>query len=191
MHNFAMIEKPGNIAVVFYDESEQDENKIGEDVTNAWYLSSMIQNSRESFVVNAEHIEMKDDGLYAYDKKIDNIQTFYPMEWYFLDEGGKQFWKLYLQDKFDIVNGPINLISQSKAFWAWVFEHLDELYNSGVITDKNIFTAYVPRYYFTNQPQCIPKARLFREGVGIGEETKNCVFQQYIEQKKFECETFE
>ncbi len=47
---------------------------------------------------------MREDGLWAYDKKIDNIQTFYPMERYFQDEGGKQFWDLYLQDKFDIIN---------------------------------------------------------------------------------------
>lgn len=181
------------VDVVFYDDSNSMFNKIWEDYTNALYLSTMY--NREcwpSRMVGVEDIFVWIDGIYAYEKKIKAIHSFYPLEWYFLDDGWKLFWEHYLNDKFEIVNWPINLISQSKAFWAWVAENLDFLEKNNIISSKNLFDIFVPKYSFDEKEGSIAKPRLFREGVGIWDPNVDwAVFQEYVEQKTFTINTYE
>lgn len=162
-----------------------------EDLTNATYIANAYW--IWSFVVNIEELQIRDWYLYVdnYDEKIDKIHSFYPLEWIFADEWWDEFWQWYVDHKFDIMNWPINLISQSKAFWAWVYENIWTLIERWIINSYENIQTIVPKYYFKEQIWTISKPRLFREWVWIWEEAEWNVFQEYIQQKEFEIETYE
>lgn len=174
-----------NVDVILSDDSDWS----WEDVTNAAYLSSFWSAIWLSGVYDAASLDFKEQWLYYKWKRVQNIHSFYPLEWIFEDDGGEKFRQYYLEWKIDLANGPINLISQSKAFRAWVFENIDLLDQEGI--DTWWIQQYVPKYYFSKQPWTIAKPRLFREWVWIGEDMDWSVYQEYIEQREFECLTFE
>lgn len=173
-----------DVDVVFSDDSVWMFHRVGEDYTNAWYLATF----RKWRMINAGDIYLTDHIIEAYDKPIKRIHTFYPLEWFFLDEGSNAFWDLYLKWEFALVNWPINLITQSKAFRARCWENLDIVESC---MDINVFKCFVPRYTFHKRDYAISKPRLFREGVGIGKNLEWSVYQDYITQKQFKCKTFE
>lgn len=160
-----------------------------EDITNGSYLSSFWNHIWYSDVLDAAALTFEDNWVYVGKRKIHNIYSFYPLERIFEDEWWDKFRELYTNNKFDLANGPINLISQSKAFRAWIFENLDLLKSESI--DTRCIEMYVPRYYFSKREWTIGKPRLYREWVGIWEDIDDCVYQEYIDQKKFACLTFE
>jgi hypothetical protein len=59
------------------------------------------------------------------------------------------------------LNNPLTLITQSKAFWAYIFQNIDDI----GLTDKEkqVLTDYVPKYHFNKQPNTVSKPLFFRE----------------------------
>ncbi len=174
-----------DVSVVFSDDSKEAFSKTWEDYTNACYLASALRWE----VVNVSDIDIQESGLYAYWKKLKNLYSFYPLERFFLDEGWARFRELYLRWEFDIINWPINLISQSKAFRAWIYENIELLKIHWI--EPEAILKYVPRYSFAKREWTISKPRLYREWVWIGKNLEWSVYQNLIDQKQFSIETYE
>lgn len=174
-----------NVSVVFSDDSQDAFWKTWEDYTNACYLASALKWE----VVNVSDIDIQESWLYAYWKRLTNIYSFYPLERYFLDKGWARFRELYIRWEFDIINWPINLISQSKAFWAWIYENIKLLEINWIKTDA--IQKFVPKYFYDKKPWTISKPRLYREWVWIWKDLEWSVYQELVEQKLYSIETYE
>ena len=75
-----------------------------------------------------------------------------------------------MQGKFRFINRPINLITQNKAFWAYIFEYVLE---NNILTEREeaIVKRLLPYSSFSPKPNTIKKALLFREGVGVDDNS--------------------
>lgn len=157
-----------------------------EDLINASFIAWQMWCK---WIIWIDDLIIEDDWIYAYWEKINNLYSFYPLERLFADEWGDKFWELYLNKSFDVINWPVNLITQSKAFWARVFENKDELESQWINT--YIFEQFVPHYSFEEKEWYISKPRLFREWVWIWENIEWSVYQRMVDQKKFYFESYE
>lgn len=157
-----------------------------EDLINASFMASQMWCE---WIIWIDDLIIQDDWIYAYWKKINNLYSFYPLERLFADDWGDKFWELYMKWEFNIINWPVNLITQSKAFWAWIFENKELLESQWVNT--YLFEQFVPHYSYTEAKWYISKPILFREWVGIGENLEWSVYQKKIDQMKFQFESYE
>lgn len=147
---------------------------------------------------NTDDIQLKEDGLYFEGVKQDYVWSFYPLEWFFTDKGATDFWKLYKEWKFEIVNNPLNLITQSKAIWAYIHENVKNNVDMGLTSEEiAIFLELVPEYRFSILPEesadYVSKPLYFREWVGIdnSDYLGTTVFQKRIKQKLLDINTFD
>ena len=183
--------KNSNVAsIVFYDDQ-------WEDFINAYFQASRFELSE---IINISNLELENDWVFFDWRKIKKIYSFYPLEWIFADKGWEKFWQLYLDWHFDLINWPINLITQSKKFWAYICENEEKIFGfletkiSKKQLSKFIFLAkkFLPKSSFRKKDWFLPKPSLEREGNNIwNPKAKNIVYQEYIEQKNFFVKTFE
>ena len=189
------IKNSNSVWVIFSDDEGED------------YINACFQASRFSFsqIINIENLELEEDWIFLDWVKIEKIFSFYPLEWIFADEGWEKFWELYLKGEFELINWPINLITQSKKFWAYIcenFEKFEKYFDESIgdskigdsVRQENNFLAknFIPISSFEKKENFLPKPALEREWNNIwNHEAENVVYQQYIEQKKFLIKTFE
>jgi len=147
---------------------------------------------------NTDDIELREDGLYYEGLKQDYVWSFYPLEWFFTDQGNTDFWKLYKEWKFEIVNNPLNLITQSKAIWAYIHENIKNWDYMGMSDDEiSLFLDIVPEYRFSvwkeEVKNYVSKPLYYREWVGIdnSDYVGTMVYQKRINQAKIDIETFD
>jgi hypothetical protein len=159
---------------MFLDDSK--DGGIGEDRTNAMYICDFLTRRLPECTIvmsNVTDCEMKADGVYYTGIKQAYIYSFYPLEWYFTDPGSDVFWTAYMAGEFDLINHPLNLITQSKAFWAYMYTCVDRQEKEESLT---LFTSaelmmihdMIPRYYFAKPSffsftSTINKPLFFRE----------------------------
>jgi hypothetical protein len=111
---------------MFLDDSR--DGGIGEDRTNAMYITEFFGRQLPDCTVvmsNVTDCEMRTDGVYYNGVKQAYIYSFYPLERYFTDAGSNLFRSAYMAGEFDLINHPLNLITQSKAFWAYLYDCVD------------------------------------------------------------------
>lgn len=199
------------ILIVFGKWEEVEEVDVyHEDYLNALQIAALVKRNFsdkeiEVKVSPIDDIEMREDWIYVFDwfknemVKQDLIWSFYPLEWIFKDKGWEQFWDLYLNKHFDLVNKPINLITQNKFFWSYIFDKWFYDNSNGLI--KQTIDALIPKSHkvlpnWVDRSKFIRKAVLYREWVGIDVEDNHIdedvlfVYQEKIEQKPFYINTF-
>lgn len=177
-----------------------------DDYTCSLHMSAMFYDILTKYGYNVKmwnitDIEVKEDWLYYLWEKQDFLYSFYPLEWIFEDEWSEDFWNLYKDNKFIIVNNPINLITQSKWIWAYIHEDIKN-WNKIWLTEEeiNIFLDLVPEYKFhINENEIedyVSKPFFFREWVWIDNKDyakefpdKIC-YQKKIQQKIINVNTF-
>lgn len=124
--------------------------------------------------------------LSLFGKELDAVYRYYPLDWFDKEEMGEQ--KRALENTLSI-NPPHTIISQSKAFFAVIYELLkQDFYN---LEDKNSILKYIPKTSFEvhdiNSFDYMVKPVLSREGEGITfacdlkeMPEDNCIFQERI-----------
>lgn len=186
--------------VVFANTYEWVENIWQEDYVNALYLTEFFKRQLNDYGItvklgNITDLETKEDGIYFENIKQDYLWSLYPIEWLFIDEWSKAFWDVYIKWYFEIVNNNINLVTQSKAFWAYLFEVIDNPQVNLSQQEKGLIHKYIPPYFFYKPEwvDTLSKPLFYREWVGVGEDDfiGLKVYQQKIEQSSFELNTFE
>lgn len=205
-----IVENKSSVTVIFGLPEEGVIDPLHEDYINAKQMTAFLKRKLPVEIdvrmipVNMLDIDEEDNGnLIFWDAnenkhKIDVVWSFYPLEWLFEDEelaqGDFQIWDSYMQGKFRFINRPINLITQNKAFWAYIFEYVLE---NNILSEreKAIVKRLLPSSSFTPKPNTIKKALLFREGVGVDDnswmfDNVPSIFQEKIEQQLFTIDTF-
>jgi len=193
-----------NFLVCFWDD--HNEFGDGEDMINTLYMTDFFVRNLPDKIVkmwNIADCETKSDWIYFEWQKQDFLYSFYPMEWYFTDRWGDTFWSAYMSWNFEIINNPLNLITQSKAFWPYLFETIQKQENwdiGQIFSPKEIqvIKEYIPKYYFQKPSffsfkKTINKPLFYREWVGIWDSSFiwKQVYQDFIKQKKINFDTFE
>ena len=192
-----VVDNNGSLEVVWnYDD----------DYTCSLHMASMLYDilTPEGYEVKLgeiDDLEVREDGLYFNGEKQDYIYSFYPLEWIFDDNWAADFWNLYKNNCFEIVNNPLNLITQTKWIWAYIHE---DIKNKNIIwlteEEQRIFLELVPEYTFSieegEEDKYISKPFFFREWVWINnkdyakEFPENVCYQKKIEQKVVNVNTF-
>lgn len=184
-----------------YFDQEYDEDFIcAKSMT--WFFHNALNEVRESWmsvkVGNTDDIEIKDDGIYYENKKVNYLWSFYPLEWFFTDKGHEKFWDLYKNWAFEIVNNPMNLITQSKWIWAYIHNNIKNWVYMDLTDDEiQLFLDLVPEYRFEVSKEELPgfvsKPLYYREGVGIdnNEYIGTVVYQKRIKQQLITVNTFD
>jgi hypothetical protein len=147
-----------------------------------------LDKNKKINAIPVDDIEVRKNWLFYLNQKLNGIFTFYPMEWLFLDDmenTGKLFWDLYKEWHFDILNNPLTLIPQSKAFWRFLWENIDKIDFSE--KEKWIIKKYIPFSSYLPFENSLIKPLFFREWVWIWDDSYiwERVYQEYIEQKTF------
>lgn len=195
------------ISVIYWTE-ETENFKIDEtfeDNVNMYFMTDSLKYNIDTKWINADvrmtpaqNVKVKDDWLYIYNsnleefKKADYIWTFYPMEWFFTDKWWDEFWDLYMNWKFDIINSPLNLITQNKAFWAYIWQEIEKWTDIFDEIELWIYKELIPHSVFDYKEGYIKKPLYYREWVWIGDDSYvgDAVYQEMINQKKFVLDTF-
>lgn len=177
-----------NLIILYTDD------QFWEDYSNSIYMKNFFYNNLRNYKINInisdiENIEIRDDWIYFENIKQNYIWSFYPIERYFCDRWNKYFWNNFKNNNFDILNWVINLVTQSKSFWAYIFENINNNKIWLSEFEKRIIKKYIPNYYFDKSKiKTISKPVLYREWVWIWDENF-CwmkVFQKMVNQKKIE-----
>jgi len=191
-----------NLLIVFWAEKSEDGhlNDEFEDYTNVKHLTAYLKRQFPEINIKLaaiDDIELKSDWIYYFDSntnssiKQDYIWSFYPLEWLFIDNGWSDFWELYKNNKFDIINSPLNLITQNKMFWAYIYE--DIIGNNILTEDEEILIKELtPVSSYINKEWFIKKPLLYREWIWIDDETYiwDAVYQEKIDQQQLFLDTF-
>jgi len=140
-----------------------------EDFYNTKFLFDILHNRDENFVlgeISGLHITNNKLGLY--EQPLDAIYRYYPLDWLFIDECDKGLGEI-LKENTLCINEPSTFISQSKAFFALVWE----LYKGGFYNkeENDLILKYIP--YTSLNPDDFPnddycaKPYFEREGKGV------------------------
>lgn len=183
---------------ILYWSSDWEIHEYEEDYINALHICAFfIRRWIDAHMIFANDLTLCDEWLFHNTVKIDHIFTFYPLEWIFEDDTEWLFFDAYLQWKFSIINTTLNLISQNKRFWSYVYEKL--FYTQDVFTfeEKEIIQELLPKSSISDFFWSISKAILFREWIWIyfdeqhkKEATWDVVYQEKIQQQEFQLNTF-
>lgn len=177
---------------ILYWASGNEVNTYEEDYINALHLCAFfLRKWINAKMIFANELSINNDGLFHWDEKIHHIFTFYPLEWIFEDDVDGKFFDGYLSWKFTIINNVLNLISQNKMFWAYLYEYM--LYNNTLsFEEKSIIQDLLPKSSSWDFFWAIKKAILFREWIGIDNDKYEWekVYQQRINQQEFDLNTF-
>lgn len=164
-----------------------------EDYINALHLTAFfLRQDIKAKLIYCWDLLMNENWVFYDWEKIDNIFTFYPLEWIFDDK--TIFFDLYTQWKFKLLNNTLNLVTQNKRFWSYLYE---VMLKNNVLTqeEKDLILELIPTSLSVNRDNnknMISKAILFREWVGIDSKEYQwpLMYQERINQKKFKINTF-
>jgi len=140
-----------------------------EDFYNTKFLFDILHISDENFVFGEiSGLHIKNNKLNLYEQPLDAIYRYYPLDWFFTDESYKGFGDI-LKENTQCINEPSTFISQSKAFFALVWElYKDGFYNK---EENELILKYIPYTSldpndFYNEDYCA-KPYFEREGKGV------------------------
>lgn len=135
-------------------------------------------------------MEVKDDDVYLYNNKVDCMFRYYPLDWFDYEETEymKKIKELLNNSIFSL-NPVTTIVSQSKAFFAAIYELLKQ----GFYTEeeRKIIRKHIPFTTFDLSEMPTPnfavKPLLMREGEGVEFSWKlkqlpedDCVFQELV-----------
>lgn len=114
-----------------------------EDWYNTMTLFEIIKDSKYNFLIGeVSGIEVKDDKIYLYGQQLDAIYGYYPLDWFDTDPYYSGVIGAFEKGTFSIIP-PSTHINQSKAFFALIWELLDNKFYSK--EDAEIIERYIPR----------------------------------------------
>ena len=159
-----------------------------EDLYTANAIYKVIKDEPFEFIIGSIYdCKVTASGkLSLFDKELDAVYRYYPLDWF--DKEGMSSQKKALENTLSI-NPTHTIISQSKAFFAVIYELLkQDFYNSD---DKDAILKYIPKTSFEvediNSLDYIVKPVLSREGQGVTLACDlkempegNCIFQERI-----------
>jgi len=181
---------------VYFDQ-EYDEDYICNIHMTSFFYEQLSKEWINVKVWNTNDLEIRKDWIYYENEKQHYICFFYPMEWFFTDKWTSEFWELYKKWEFEIVNNPLNLITQSKAIWAYIHDNLKKWIDMWLSKEEiKLFLDIVPEYRFEitkEEENFVSKPLYFREWVWIDnqEYIELKVFQKRIDQKLIKINTFD
>lgn len=140
-----------------------------EDFYNTKFLFDILNTNDENFVYGeVSGLHIKNNKLNLYGQPLDAIYRYYPLDWFFTDENYKGFGEAFKENTL-CINEPSTFISQSKAFFALIWElYKDGFYNKD---EKNLILKYIPFTSldpddFKEGDYCV-KPYFEREGKGV------------------------
>ena len=166
-----------------------------EDFYNTKFLFDILNEGDENFVYGEiSGLHIKNDKLNLYEQPLDAIYRYYPLDWFFTDENFEGFGEI-MKENTQCINEPSTFISQSKAFFALIWElYKDGFYNEA---ENKLILKYIPYTSlnpddFRNGDYCA-KPYFDREGNGvtlsISEEGKDFIEDEMIFQERIPIQT--
>lgn len=139
-----------------------------EDWYNTEALYNIVKDLPYNFVMgNIFDVKIHNEKMYLYDKPIDAVFRYYPLDW-FLKDGNENILKS-LESNTLSINPPHTIISQSKAFLALIFELKHQGFFSkeeSYLIDKYVAETSFDVRDLNTSDICI-KPLLEREGTGV------------------------
>jgi glutathionylspermidine synthase len=170
-------------------------NSYYEDWYNTTVLFDLVKDLPYNFVLGeVSGLCAKDNKIYLYDKPLDAMYRYYPLDWFNSDD---YFRGVVDGLRFDClsINPPKTFISQSKALFALVWELVDTDYYSE--NEKDVIKKYMSKTALSYEKLGITdfcmKPYFGREGEGIGFSIDESIFSlegnEYVFQERVDIQT--
>lgn len=170
-----------------------------EDIYNTKVVADILKECGDYNVIfgNVYDLRTKKDEIYLYGEKIDAIYRYYPLDWFYFDEDMKKI-LIPLSKKEYLINPGHTLITQSKAFFAVLYEVLGK----GILNkeEEDFIKKYLPYTSLEKDKKLsgdyLVKPYLSREGDGILDSFENLnnseeyVFQDRVNIRPLRMDTY-
>ncbi|WP_315079321.1 glutathionylspermidine synthase family protein [uncultured Clostridium sp.] len=137
---------------------------------------------------NIYDLAVQDDKIYLYGEEVHAIYRHYPLDWFYYDEEMQKLIEPLSNEEY-LINAGHTLITQSKAFFAVLYE----IINKGIISEEeeNFIMKYIPYTSLEKDKKLaydyLIKPYLSREGDGIcldyeyaDSENEDVIFQDRV-----------
>ncbi len=141
-----------------------------EDIYTSKLIAEVLKELQQYNITfgNIYDLKAKDNKLYLYGKEIDAIYRHYPLDWFYYDEKMRKTIEILNSGDY-LINPAHTLITQSKAFFAVIYELIGKEFFTE--DEEKFILKYIPYTCLEPDnklsPDYVAKPYLSREGSGI------------------------